>query len=668
MSMPASGYRRDIDGLRALAVVPVVLFHAGLPGLGGGFVGVDVFFVISGFLITGILQGDLAKDRFSIVSFYDRRIRRIFPALMVVLATTTVACLLLMTPLALRAYGRELAGAALFASNLVFAAQNGYFAAAAHEKPLLHTWSLAVEEQFYIFWPIALWLAHRYARKALFTLAVAVGLASFAIAVWWTRADPGDAFYLPQTRVWELMIGAALALRPVEIKARWLRETASLSGLALIIAAIVLFDEKTPFPGPMALLPCLGAALCLIANRNGDTLGARLFSLRPVVFVGLVSYSFYLWHWPLMALARYRLMGELSAPVGLTLAAVSFLLAMATWRFVEQPFRRPTATSRERTATIVAGAAAILLVVLTGSVFYASRGLPKRAPAGVVTAERGARGKSPYATRCAAGSDAGGRCRAGAGDGGQVVIWGDSHARAFAPVVERAAAEAGLGMRLYTQSGCPPLIGVDRTGFGEEARNCRPENQAALESIAATRDLRAVVLAARWSFYTEAARMGSEEGALPYLVARQGDPMSAANSRRLMAEGLDRTLAALRRAVGPDVPIILVESAPEVGFPVPDCFARQGMWRRSTDSCERLDRAAVDARQAFPRQVLRAAAARWPNVSTYSLADRMCDARFCFTRRGETLLYVDDDHLSLNGGLTVAGDFSLGGGAARRAQ
>ncbi|RMH46375.1 MAG: acyltransferase [Alphaproteobacteria bacterium] len=256
----ATTYRADIDGLRALAVLPVVLFHAGVPGFSGGYVGVDVFFVISGYLITGILAAETSAGRLSILGFYERRVRRILPALIAVCAVTAAAALAVMMPQDLREFGRSLAGAMLFFSNFVFAAGAGYFDAPAETKPLLHTWSLSIEEQFYLIFPwVMLWLRGRWRRPVLLAL---LG-ASLAASIAGVRFDPENAFFMPHLRAWELLLGGLIALGWPPAAPR-LAPALGLAGLALVLGPVFLYDRATPFPGLAALAPCIGAGLVIL--------------------------------------------------------------------------------------------------------------------------------------------------------------------------------------------------------------------------------------------------------------------------------------------------------------------------------------------------------------------------------------------------------------------
>lgn len=368
-------YRREIDGLRAIAVVPVVLFHAGFPALEGGFLGVDVFFVISGYLITGILLDELQADRFSLAGFYERRARRILPALFLVVFCSCVAAWFWMVPLEFREFGKSVVAVMLFVSNIYFWTQIDYFAAPAGQQPLLHTWSLAVEEQFYVVFPLLLWGLWQFGRRRAFWAIVGLAVVSLAFSEWYSRVDQSANFFLAPGRAWQLLAGSicAFILNKREVASgNWL----SMLGLGMILAAMALFDEDTRIPSLNALLPVCGAVL-VILFASGKTWVGRGLSSRPFVGLGLISYSTYLWHQPLFAFARIRLLHPPGAVMTLGLIASSFLLAYLTWRFVEKPFRK-SASSLIQTRSAVFGASlagglALLLIGAFGdnARFYA---------------------------------------------------------------------------------------------------------------------------------------------------------------------------------------------------------------------------------------------------------------------------------------------------------
>jgi len=347
-------YRPEIDGLRALAVLPVILFHAGFEWFSGGFVGVDVFFVISGYLITTIIISEMAEGKFSIVNFYERRARRILPALFFVMLACLPFAWLWLTPTDLKDFGQSLVAVSTFSSNILFWWESGYFDTAAELKPLLHTWSLAVEEQYYILFPVFLMLTWRLGIKTILSLLSIVFLISLGIAVWGTQYANhskiiSGAFFLLPTRGWELLIGvfAAFYLKyNTHLKSHTVNQMLSLLGFGMIAYSIIAFDKTTPFPSLYALIPTIGTGL-LILCAVPKTFVHRLLSLKYIVGIGLISYSAYLWHQPLLAFARHRFLGDVSELILITLCLASLIMAWFSWRFVERPFRNKNQTTHK---------------------------------------------------------------------------------------------------------------------------------------------------------------------------------------------------------------------------------------------------------------------------------------------------------------------------------
>ena len=374
-------YRPDVDGLRAIAVLVVVFYHLGLRNFRNGLIGVDVFYVISGYLITSLLLKDLDAGRFSIVSFYERRMRRIFPALFVVLFFCTVCASILLDPPELERFGKELLATTFFISNIYFwhsAEPLGYFDTHVSSVPLLHTWSLSVEEQFYLFFPITLFVLFRYAKKWIGAWLLLLSAMSFAVSLWATQHKPVVAFYWIMPRAWELLVGALLALKILPVlRGRIPREVIALLGLAMILAAACLPFNGLQFPGAFVLLPCLGTCLVIYVGESGSSFVAKVLSLRPVVFVGVISYSLYLWHWPLIVFSKhlpFRLSGYV-----LIAFVLSFSLAAAfvSFEYIERPFRGNTSSFTMR-QIFAFGLAASVASAACGLIAFRSHGLWER--------------------------------------------------------------------------------------------------------------------------------------------------------------------------------------------------------------------------------------------------------------------------------------------------
>lgn len=367
-----SAYRAEVDGLRALAVVAVVLFHAGVPGISGGFIGVDIFFVISGFLITQILLRDIEAGQFSLLRFYERRARRILPALFLVVAVTAPMAWAVMLPFQRTAMAESMAALALFISNLLFGAQQGYFRPEAAEIPFLHTWSLSVEEQFYVLFPLLLAFCWKFGARLTIGILAALLVASLLLAQYGTVRDPSRNFFFTGSRIWELMAGALTALAERQFGRR-LGNLLALVGLAATALPLVLYDEATSNPSFWTAIPVAGTATFLFYARNG-TLAARLLSLRPIVATGLISYSAYLWHQPLFALTRLSTGTEPAPLLMAALIATTFALAALSWRYVETAFRRPSPLLPRRPALFGASLAGLALMLGVGVAGWAVKG------------------------------------------------------------------------------------------------------------------------------------------------------------------------------------------------------------------------------------------------------------------------------------------------------
>ncbi|MGV8930413.1 MAG: acyltransferase family protein [Brevundimonas sp.] len=501
-SQPSQNHRRaDIQGLRAVAVLAVVMHHAWTDGLPGGFVGVDIFFVLSGFLITGILMREMDGRRFSLVAFYKRRIRRLFPALFVVLAFSLIAGALLLSPGALKELALTQFFTNLFLSNLAFIRISGYFDPAAALRPLLHTWSLGVEEQFYLLFPPILLLLHKFARRLVWPALILLALWSLHVAQDYLAVDTVKAFYHPFARAMELLIGALCVgfMRHVRLN-QPMQQVASWLGLVAIAASLVVLNSTTPFPGYWALLPCLGTAAMLVAPEGTPN---RWLGIRPMIVVGDMSYSLYLWHWPLLV---YGHMAFGPAAWVTALAVVLALgLAWLSRRYVEEPYLRARPPAIWLPA-LAATAASILICV----VIYNLNGLPQRFNAPERALFAAVEDYNPDRDRCHKRSSAelpydqtciyGDRSVAPS-----VAIWSDSIGAELAPVLGEALAGRSQALRSITASGCP--AGQGGVGGG----NCGPHRAQILAGIKADPNLRTVILVASYLGYAKEPGSGMPE-------------------------------------------------------------------------------------------------------------------------------------------------------------
>jgi peptidoglycan/LPS O-acetylase OafA/YrhL len=498
--------------LRAVAVLAVVGYHYLGGFFGGGYIGVDVFFVISGYLLSAIIISELQAGRFSFSGFYERRIRRIFPALFALLAVCCAFAWLFLLPPDIVSFSRSMLAASLSVSNFHFWQTSNYFDAPSAVRPLLHTWSLGVEEQFYVVLPIFIFLLQRYLPRYLRTIVIVVAVASFAWSVVDVRIDPGAAFFLPFTRAWELLLGTILALRiiPVPRSQVW-REVIAACGILGILRSLVTLTVNSPFPGENALLPCGAAAAIILSGETGNTLTSRFLSRRPLVFVGLISYSLYLWHWPVLVFSRIAVFKKFDVPATLgnrlLLAIISIAIAAVSWRFIETPFRsgprRPT-----KRAIFVFGGACVSIFVVSALALSSTRGITGRfSPSADAIAEYLNYGEShPNEAKTLFGSGScfldrreslahfnEAECLKAIPGKREILIFGDSHA---------ANLRFGLGSSFRnlnflqaTSSSCPPTLAQNRISTPE----CKQFVNKVLNEYIPEKTITMVLLDADWN-------------------------------------------------------------------------------------------------------------------------------------------------------------------------
>lgn len=654
-------YRRDIDGLRAVAVIPVIFFHAGFGFASGGFVGVDVFFVISGYLITTIIQREVDENRFSFVEFYERRARRILPALFFMLMVVTPFCWLWMLPGELEGYSRSLAATISFAANFHFWLSSDYFGRATELMPLLHTWSLAVEEQFYIFFPILLLVLRRISARQLFAVLFCISLVSLMVAEWASRAHPSAAFYLLPTRAWELGFGAMAAIAVPLWQTQKLPGAGIIAstGLAMIITSMVFFNALTPFPGVFALLPALGTTL-IICFSHGRSLSYRLLSPAPVVFVGLISYSAYLWHQPLFALARVRLFGDVSDLIYLLLIGVTLIMAWLSWRLVERPFRKRQQIGR---AQIFSATAAVSVILVGFGAFGAmNKGLPERLPDQAKQLVASIEDRAERRVECFGGNnqliDPAEACILNQTQPQEIALWGDSHAFELSQELGSAMNEQNRAVRILAHSLCPPIVGIDQSARFD---GCTKFNEAVRTYLLANDDIKTVVMLARWSLYFEGTRFdngkgGHEFGSDAYVLPVGMSLRDLGAEDRVSAVG-ELLRVTVRDLLAAGKQVVLVDSVPEMGWNVPEHLAREMFYgvdrdRPLTTSYARFkSRNAAAERQIAPLRQNSSDALLFVRTE-----DIFCDKAqdYCAAELNGVPLYFDDDHLSSLGNKKLA--------------
>ena len=641
-------YRPDIDGLRAVAVLPVVFYHSAL-GFPGGFVGVDVFFVISGYLITKIIYDLVAVRGFSFVDFYDRRVRRLFPALFVMLLAVAMWSGFQLIWTDLRSFGASLVAATTYLSNVFFYADTGYFVEAARTKPLLHTWSLAVEEQFYIVVPFLLFALVRFVPSRFHVWLIAgLSILSFALCVWFTRTNTNAAFYLLPMRAWELGLGGGLAIAaPAVFRRRWLSELLSFAGLAAILFAVFGFSTATPFPGWHAAIPTLGTAAILSTGGRSGALVERLLSTKAFTFVGQISYSLYLWHWPVIVAFTYARITPASWTASGSAVAISFVLAVLSWRYVESPFRRRQLLA-SAPSLFRAAAFASLVTVACGLILYRSDGLPQRySPQAVALLKdsrlMSARRDCHFVTSSRAGAND--LCvRGAAGVAPAFLFAGDSHADALSDGLFEAARRSGTAGVQFSAPGFVPLPGRRSltSGFGDDLL------PAFEKYLRGHPDLRTIIIT---SFWAHEATGRSYRHLAQIFVDSQYDGSGAAYNPRAFRHALEKLVREF-----PSRQFILLDDVPSGDVLDLANFVRAHPSGRA-DPRIGLPRAAADEQRATYEPILRSIAASNGNVRYAPVLSRLCGPEICpLFRRDGVPIYRNGDHLSRYGSLDMAGD------------
>lgn len=609
-------YRPEIDGLRAIAVLAVVFYHAGLPGFRGGFVGVDIFFVISGYLITRIIRRESERNTFSLRRFYEHRTRRILPALAAMLIVSAITATITLLPEDLEQFSQSLITTALFASNIFFWRSLNYFSQPAELIPLLHTWSLAIEEQFYILFPPLMMLLLRRSLNAARVAAVLAMLGSLGLAFLTTGHAPVAAFFLTPVRGWELCLGALLALDAIPpIENGPSRQVFAFAAIAILFAVIACLTPQSPFPWPWGLLPTLATALFMHANGQHSTWAGSVLSRPPVVGVGLISYSLYLWHWPLFAFLRYTI-GPLYGLETVGALIASLLMAVLSWRFIEHPFRGPGARFT-RAKMFVLGAATITLLAFFGAIGVCTSGLPERFPQRIAamssfthtdTAALYRAGSCLLRTSQSASDFPAQTCFAPRG-ASAILLWGDSHAAHLWPGLTRIPRGDVLEA---TSTGCPPVLDQRVP----TVPNCESFNRR-VKSLIESHQIRVAILSAHWLL----------DQASPQALARTLDWLYA------------------RR-----IPVILVGPNVEFDTPLPILLARRMIYAPNTTSAMEPAIPAAFARDAR----MQALYAQRPGVTYVSILERLCHKAMCPTLlTGDVPLNWDGSHLTKQGSQLV---------------
>ncbi|MBV1915662.1 MAG: acyltransferase [Pseudomonadales bacterium] len=641
-------YRAEIDGLRAIAVIPVILFHAGFEWFSGGFVGVDVFFVISGYLITTIILAEKEKGSFSLANFYERRARRILPALFLVMFACLPFAWFWLLPSDLKDFSQSLIAVVTFSSNILFWQETGYWGAENELKPLLHTWSLAVEEQYYVLFPLFLMLMWRFPKSWMITSFVLLVVCSLIAAQWSAYNDPTANFFLLTTRAWELGIGACIAFyfiyKKQTVRAllshQSIDEILGVVGLILIGYSVFLFDETVPFPSVYALVPTIGTGLIIVFASQNTWVG-RVLGMKIPVEIGLISYSAYLWHQPLFAFAHHRSIHEPSELLIMGLSLITFVLAYLSCKYVEKPFRKKDLFNRK----------AIFIFGLSGSIIFLSIGVAGHLTGGFnrVSDKNGMTQEAiemqfkinhGLSNRCDELPSLSPDCKTG--DQPEVLIWGDSYAMHLVPGV--LSSNPNVKIIQLTKSVCGPFFDiapVTKSYPAEWARGCLEYTNEVRKLIQASNTIKYVVLASHFNNYLTA----NNE-----LLFRNGD-IERANVNTVTRE-FQNTLEELK-SMGV-VPVVF-SSPPANGEDLGRCLGKAEWMGERLDRCDfELSQMSEDrtGEYRFLEQFK-------GTTRVIRLDEMICDQAKCRSHFGSTWMYRDKGHLSIAGSVKLGREYGF---------
>ncbi|SMF79483.1 acyltransferase family protein [Candidatus Pelagibacter sp. HIMB1321] len=631
-------YRSEIDGLRALAVIPVIFYHAGFELFKGGFVGVDVFFVISGYLITSIILDEMRNKEFSLINFYERRARRILPALFFVMLVSIFFAWNWMQPMQMKNFSQSLVAVSIFSSNILFWLETGYFEEISEEKPLLHTWSLAVEEQYYLFFPILLLFIWKFGRKKIISIFLTILITSLFLSEYTSRFYKEANFYLAPFRIWEIFFGSITA---VMTKDKIIRDNNLLStiGLIAILFSIFFFDETIRFPSFYTLFPVLGSVLIIIFANNNKGFVTKFLRIKLIVGIGLVSYSAYLWQQPIFAFVKIRFLDEPSKFIMFLLSIFTLLIATFSWKYIEKPFRQNKNSPISKKNFI--------LFSIIGIFFFTTLGLYGHFQKGNIVKYQ----ISPTITETIVRSNKQSECFGKdfihkrddwyciIGDKTikpSLVVFGDSHALSFLPTIDTSLQQLGESAYFIATHACPPLLNIHSFHDNQSLRNCNKLNERVLNFIKVN-DIKNIFLVARWTYYTDGGYDGND---FSYIALENKNIKNKDVSRNAFKVGIEKTLASYKKL---GVKLTVITQIPQQKHKALDLYFES---LRSGDSVQNisLKRSDHDNLQNFVSSIFEN-----KNIDLLDFTDIFCTSEICAVGDELNSLYYDDDHLSLSG-------------------
>jgi len=622
-------YRSEIDGLRALAVLSVVIYHVSPQSLPGGFLGVDIFFVISGYLISLIILREQAAGTFSFVNFYARRARRLFPSLSIVLLATIIFGFFSLFADEYRRLGKHAFSAIIFLLNFQLQNEANYFDIASASKPLLHLWSLSIEEQFYFVWP-TLFIVLGYLRLRISVVISVLTVSSFAFAIYLASRNPITLYFHPLSRFWEPLLGTMLAYYhyrfgintfPMRIDQLWIRHLLSCAGLGAIFFSLFLFNGKMPHPNTLTLIPLLGVILCIASGTR--SIGARFMAIKPIVGIGLISYPLYLWHWPILSYIRIIESGMPAQTLLWIGASAAVLFAVLTYRFIEQPLRQ---SRRVHPVLIGLGSTMIVLLLISFSL-VAFDGFPDRPALHYVKAVEAQMQREPATDEFCLGLFKSGNapvyCRQHNPSAQMIGLIGDSHAHALFTGVSELAEKQGYGTLLLANSGCPTLLGAVVGRDDVELQQCAKSIEKIIDTMLADKRIVSVVIASRGPQYLNGLGFGPVEASDNYPPITNLDRGYQSNPEKVFADGLASTATQLHQR---GIRISYLLQVPELGVPALDCFGRPlTMSQQLLNKCT-VEYETYQRRMQIYRTLVLNLVERIPFLQVIDVESTFCDA------------------------------------------